>query len=297
MQRGRSRKKRSWGSSLENRNWKLENGKRGGRWPPFFVGRCVTIGKRGVRRKARRLCHTHGTEAPACGLLGIDVEAVASLDFHVLLLHDELEFVIADGGVGLVGGIAEDILVVEFLVEVGIDFVEGLFLRNLKETPAGSFGDLLENFLAVGTRFFGAPGIAAASSAHSAATTHPTPAHARPSEPASVAVAFFLVGEEDAVDEAVGALGGFEGFAERFLATVVDAIGEDDERFAALLLFHQFAGGEVNGVVKESAAAVTVAVRAVTVAAPTATGRAPAGAGPGELWRVELVDGGEKFLA
>jgi hypothetical protein len=62
-----------------------------------------------------------------------------------------MELVIADGGVGLVGGIAEDILVVKFLVEVGIDFVEGLFLGNFKETPARSVGKLLENFFAVGT--------------------------------------------------------------------------------------------------------------------------------------------------
>ena len=56
-------------------------------------------------------------------------------------------------------------------------------------------------------------------------------------------MAFFLVGEEDAVDEGVGALRGFDGFGERFLAAVVNAVGEDDECFAALLLFHELAGG------------------------------------------------------
>ena len=61
-----------------------------------------------------------------------------------------MELVIADGGVGLVGRVAEDVLIAEFLVNVRVDFVEGLFLGDFKETPAGSFGDLLENFFAVG---------------------------------------------------------------------------------------------------------------------------------------------------
>jgi len=82
-------------------------------------------------------------------------------------------------------------------------------------------------------------------------------------------MAFLLVGEEDAVDEGVGALSGFDGFGERFLAAVVDAVGEDDEGFAAPLFFHQLVGGEVDGVVEKSAAAVTVAVRAAAAATIT----------------------------
>ena len=57
---------------------------------------------------------------------------------------------VADGGVGLVGGIAENILIAEFLVEVGIDFVESFFLGDFIEMPAGRFGDLFENLFAVG---------------------------------------------------------------------------------------------------------------------------------------------------
>ena len=81
----------------------------------------------------------------------VEVEAVARLDLQVFLFHCEMQLVITDGGVGFVGGVAEDVLIVKFLVEVRIDFVESLFLGDFKETPAGSFGDLLENFLAVGT--------------------------------------------------------------------------------------------------------------------------------------------------
>src|ERR1700722_11404837 len=203
-----------------------------------------------------------------------------------------MELVITDGGVGLVGRIAEDVLAAEFLVEVGVDFVESFFLGDFKETPAGIFGDLLENFFAVGARFLGAAGIAAASSSHS------TAAHARPPEAAAIVVAFLPVGEEDAVDEGVRALRGFDGFGERFLAAAVTAVGEDDESLAALLFFHQFVGGEVDGVVEKRAAAVAVSVRAAAVPATSATGgTSSARIGLRELRRVDLIDCREEFLA
>jgi len=112
-------------------------------------------------------------------------------------------------------------------------------------------------------------------------------------------VAFFLVGEEDAVDEGVGALRGLDRLAERFLAAAVDSVGEEDDGFSALLLFHQFIGGEVNGVIEKRAAAVAVSMRAAaTLTATTATGgTATTGAGLRELRRVKLIDGREEFLA
>jgi hypothetical protein len=112
-------------------------------------------------------------------------------------------------------------------------------------------------------------------------------------------VALFLVGEEDAVDESVGALRGFEGFGEGFLAAAVDAVGEDDEGFAALLLFHEFVGGEVDGVVEKCAATMAVTVGAVVASASAtpSTTAATAGTGLRELRAVDLIDGREKFLA
>jgi hypothetical protein len=107
-------------------------------------------------------------------------------------------------------------------------------------------------------------------------------------------VAFFLVGEEDAIDEGVGALRGFEGFGKGFLAAAIDAVGKDDEGFAALLFFHEFVGGEVDGVVEKRAAAMAVAAGAAVV---SATATATAGTGLRELRAVDLIDGGEKFLA
>jgi hypothetical protein len=203
-----------------------------------------------------------------------------------------MEFVIPDGGVGFVGRVAEDVLVVELLVEVGVDFVESFFLGDFKEAPPGILGHLLENFLAVGAGFLGATGIAAASTSHSAA------AHARASEAAAAAVVSFLVSEKDAVDKGVRALRGFDRFGERLLAAAVNAVGEDDESLATLSLSHQFVGGEVDGVVEKRAAAVAVSMRTTAVPATSATrGTSPAGIGLRELRGVDLIDGREEFLA
>jgi hypothetical protein len=92
------------------------------------------------------LCH----KSYRASELVVEVEAVAGLDLGVFLFHGQIELVIADGGVGLVGGVAEDVLIPEFRVEVGIDFVESFSLGDFIEMPAGRFGDLFENFLAVG---------------------------------------------------------------------------------------------------------------------------------------------------
>jgi len=62
-------------------------------------------------------------------------------------------------------------------------------------------------------------------------------AHSGPSEAAATTAVAFLIGKENAVDEGVGALRGFDGFGESFLAAAIDAVGEDDQGFAALLFF------------------------------------------------------------
>ena len=96
--------------------------------------------------------------------------------------------------------------------------------------------------------------------------SHSTTAHAWSAE-AATTMGVFLVSEEDAVDEGVGALSSFEGFGEGFFAAAVDAVGEDDQGFAALLFFHEFAGGEVHGIVEKGAAAVAVTTGTAAVAA------------------------------
>ena len=214
------------------------------------------------------------------------------------MFRGEVECVVAGGGVGLVGRIAEDVLVAELLVDVGIDFVEGFFLADFEEAGAGGLGDLFENFLAVGA-LFGAAGITS-TVAPGIAAAHA--AHVRSAEAAASATVAFLVGEEDAVDEGVGALGGFDGFLEGLLAAVVDPVGEDDQRFAAMLFFHQLIGGEIDGVVEECASATVagaaVASMATVASSSTSTGgTAATGAGLRELGRVDLVNGRQELLA
>ena len=85
-----------------------------------------------------------------CGLLGLQVEAIAGLDLGVFLFHGKMEGVIAGSCVGLVRRIAEHVLTAKLVVEVGVDLVESFFLGDFKETASGSFCDLLEDFLAVG---------------------------------------------------------------------------------------------------------------------------------------------------
>ena len=109
-------------------------------------------------------------------------------------------------------------------------------------------------------------------------------------------MAFFLVSEKNAVNQGVGSQGGFDRFGEGFLAAAVDAVGQDNQGFAALLLFHQFIGSEIDGVVEKRAAAMAVATGAVAAAVSTAAAAA-VGTGLRKLRGADLIDGGEKFLA
>ncbi len=79
-------------------------------------------------------------------------------------------------------------------------------------------------------------------------------------------MAFVFVGKEDAIDESVGALGGLDGFQQRFLAAAIDTVGQDDDGFAALLFFHDFVGSQPDRVVKKGAG-TAAAVSATTTAA------------------------------
>lgn len=123
--------------------------------------------------------------------------------------------------------------------------------------------------------------------------------HVRSTKAAASTAVAFLIRKKNAVDKGVCALCRFDGFSEGFLAAAVDAVGEDDERFAALLLFHQFIGGEVDGVVQKSArtAMAVPAAAVVSAAGITASGGTTPGTGARELRGVDLVDGSLKFLA
>ena len=126
-----------------------------------------------------------------------------------------------------------------------------------------------------------------------AATSH---ADARTTKTAASAVAF-LIRKENAVDQGVGALRAFDSLGEGFFTALVNAVGEDDERLAAWLFFHEFVGGEIDGVINKRAAATPVAVTAAPTTTTSAGIASAAGAGTGELRRVDLVDSSLEFLA
>ena len=49
--------------------------------------------------------------------------------------------------------------------------------------------------------------------------------------------------------------GQFDGLLQRLPTAAVNSVGKDDKRLAALLLLHQFVGGEVHRIVEKRAAA------------------------------------------
>jgi len=74
-----------------------------------------------------------------------------------------------------------------------------------------------------------------------------------------VVVVRLLALEVDGVDDRVGALGGLDGLGERLLASAIVAVGEDDDRLAALLFGHQLVGGDEDGIVEGRSASVAAA--------------------------------------
>ena len=161
------------------------------------------------------------------GAVGGGVVAFAGLDFLSGLAGDVEG---AEGAVGFEvgGGVAGDVLGTEFVLDLG----EGLFetfavVAYVDDAAAGLFGEALHVSVA---------GVA----------------HAEPAIEASVC-------DEDDVDDGVGFLGGFDGGFEGFLGTLVAAVGEEDEDFAAGFLAEFVVCGEVDGVVEEGSAGGAVA--------------------------------------
>ena len=90
----------------------------------------------------------------------------------------------------------------------------------------------------------------------------------------------------DGVNDRVGTLRGFDGAVQRFLTAAIDAVGEDYEGLAALLLFHEFDGGEIDCVVKLGS----------TTAMMPAAGLVGVTAGGFKLRRSQLTDGGAQLV-
>src|SRR5271165_1230042 len=127
-----------------------------------------------------------------------------------------MNLVVADG-VAFVWGVGEAVLVAQVFFNFGVDGVDCFFFCDFEHATAGFFGDLLEDFLAIGALLLWRISPTASAAAHSAAVT----AH---SEPAGAAIALFFVGEQDRVDDRVGALRGGDGFRQSLSAAVIHAV-------------------------------------------------------------------------
>src|SRR5580698_6407199 len=104
-----------------------------------------------------------------------------------------------------------------------------------------------------------------------AATSHAASAHSSAAHlPAAVPVSF-VVGEEDGINQSIGTFRRFDGVAQSFFAAAIHAVGKNNERLAALLLFHQLIGRQEHGVVQQSTASA-VAARAAASAPTSAAG-------------------------
>src|SRR5580704_11071821 len=106
-----------------------------------------------------------------------------------------------------------------------------------------------------------------------AASAHSSAAHVPTAIAAAVSVSF-VVGEEDGINQSIGTFRRFDGVAQSFFAAAIHAVGKNNERLAALLLFHQLIRCQEHRVVQQRAASA-VAARA---APATTTSAAAAGA-------------------
>ncbi len=179
--------------------------------------------------------------------LALGVISVSCLHDLIFLPGRKPDGVIARSRILSVGGVAKAVLIPQFLLNLVVYLVDRLLLGDFKKTAPGLFGNALEDLLAIGERFLGVSPSAPSVPTH---TTHSAPSIAAKSTSVSVRL---LIGEEDGIDERVGALGRLNRGGQGLLAACVHSIREDDERFAALLLRHQFVRRQVDSIIEESA--------------------------------------------
>ena len=172
------------------------------------------------------------------------------------------------------GRVPDAVLAAQILLDLGVDLVDGLAVRNLEEPASGFAGDLLQHLLAIG------PVVSAASRhghpAHAAAASHSPSAHSRAAHGLLVGIG---VGEQHGIDQGIRLLGGCHRLEQGVLAARIHAIGEQDERFSPLLLGHQLIGGQVDGIVHIRApAAASAAGLTATATRVSASGIAASAA-------------------
>src|SRR5438874_9001581 len=175
------------------------------------------------------------TDGPASAALRAGVVAVAGLDGvlgFVFAGEGEVDLMVALGcGIAL-GCEADAVLAAQLLADLIEDVGYSLFLRDLEDAAAGLLRDTLQDLLAVDALFLPAARAAATSAAARVATS----AAREPASATAVATTGLLALEVDGVDDAVGSLRGFNRIGQPLLRAAVHAVGQHDQRLAALLL-------------------------------------------------------------
>src|SRR5271157_4805948 len=164
---------------------------------------------------------------PEARALLLRVIPLARLHSEVFVGGGQRDLVIASSGDSFVGGVAQAVLVAQFLFDLGIDLIDRFFLGHLEETSASFSRDLLQDFLAVGMRGLLRVSTAAGTAAHSATTPTAVAAHASHAGIALVAVSVGI-GVQDGVHQGVGALGRLDGPVQTDSGASVNAIGKND---------------------------------------------------------------------
>src|ERR1019366_4029788 len=173
------------------------------------------------------------------------VVAFAGLDRHPFGLHRHADFPERGAGIGTGGREAQTVLVAQFFLQVVVNLVHRDLFGNFVEPAAGLARNALQDGLAV-----------------------------RPLVSAKAAAIALFALEIDGIDQGIGPLRRFDGFGKQRSAAVIHAIGEQDERLAALLRAHQFVAGEQDGIVHGGASAHgRRSISRVTSSAPTAAAR------------------------
>src|ERR1700739_1296848 len=145
-----------------------------------------------------------------------------------------MDLVVLGAIIGAVRGVAEAVLVPQFVLDLLIDLIDRLLLADLEHASAGFLGNALEHLLAVRmfSLGFGARRITSAAPGIAASGIAPAPRAidaAAPVAPASLSLVGVRVGEQDRIHDGVGALRGFYGAVERHLAALVHPVGENDD--------------------------------------------------------------------
>src|ERR1700722_24002 len=162
-----------------------------------------------------------------------------------------MDLVVSGSSVRFIGCVTQGVLIAQFLVNGGVDLVDGLLFGNFKEAAARLSGYLLEDFFPIGARFFRISTVSTAAHSTSVAAA----------VAAAISSVLFLISEKDRVNKSVRALGRFDAVSQTFFAAAVHSIRKDDEGFASLLLFRDFIRCEVYRVIKQGAApSVTVPI-------------------------------------